>query len=68
MLQVVLASGQIVNANSTSHPQLFAALKGGSSNFGIVTGFDMKVFQQGKVCFPIKYGPLGQQARPVYGH
>ncbi len=49
-LQVVLASGRIVNANLTSHPDLFAALKGGSSNFGIVTSFEMKVFEQGKVC------------------
>ena len=50
-LQVVLASGQIVNANLDSHPDLFAALKGGTNNFGIVTSFDMRVFQQGKVCF-----------------
>lgn len=49
-LQVVLASGRIVNANLTSYPDLFAALKGGSSNFGIVTSFDLKVFKQGKVC------------------
>ena len=49
-MQVALASGQmIVNANSTSHPDLFAALKGGSNNFGIVTSFDMKLINQGKV-------------------
>ena len=48
-LQVVLASGQIVNANLTSRPDLFAALKGGTNNFGIVTSFDMRVFPQGKV-------------------
>ena len=67
MSQVVLASGQIVNANSTSHPQLFAALKGGSSNFGIVTRFDMKVFQQGKVCLPFKDVPRAQQVKSVRG-
>ena len=51
-LQVVLASGHIVNANLNSHPDLFAALKGGTNNFGIVTSIDMRVFQQGKVCLP----------------
>lgn len=42
--QVVLANGKIVDANSTSNPDLFWALKGGSSNFGIVTRFDMKTW------------------------
>lgn len=42
--QVVLASGTIVNANATSYSDLFAALKGGQNNFGIVTRFDLKAF------------------------
>ncbi len=42
--EVVLASGAIVNANQTSYPDLFKALKGGSSNFGIVTHVDLKAF------------------------
>ncbi|KAH7390741.1 hypothetical protein DE146DRAFT_766790 [Phaeosphaeria sp. MPI-PUGE-AT-0046c] len=42
--EVVLASGEIVNANSTSHTDLWTALKGGSGNFGIVTRFDMYAF------------------------
>ncbi|KAF6828032.1 FAD binding domain-containing protein [Colletotrichum plurivorum] len=40
--EVVLADGRIVNANSETNPELFKALKGGSSNFGIVTRFDME--------------------------
>lgn len=44
--EIVLASGIITNANATSHPSLFAALKGGSNNFGIVTRFDLKTFPQ----------------------
>ena len=47
-MEVVLASGQIVNANSTSHSDLFAALKDGSNNFGVVTRFDLKTVQQGQ--------------------
>jgi FAD/FMN-containing dehydrogenase len=42
--EVVLSDGQIINANATSSPDLFWALKGGSNNFGIVTRFDMKTF------------------------
>ncbi|KAF1936235.1 FAD binding domain-containing protein [Clathrospora elynae] len=42
--EVVLASGKIVSANATSHSDLFAALKGGQNNFGVVTRFDLKAF------------------------
>lgn len=45
-MEVVVASGQIVNANHKSSPELFAALKGGSNNFGVVTRFDLKSFPQ----------------------
>jgi FAD/FMN-containing dehydrogenase len=39
--EVVLANGSIVDANTTSNPDLYKALKGGATNFGIVTRFDM---------------------------
>ena len=42
--EVVLANGDIINANATSHSDLWAALKGGSGNFGVVTRFDMYTF------------------------
>ncbi|KAH7136045.1 hypothetical protein B0J11DRAFT_502841 [Dendryphion nanum] len=45
-MQVVLSSGEIVNANPTSNPELFRALKGGQNNFGIVTRFDLRTFPQ----------------------
>jgi len=55
--EVVLASGDIVNVNKTSYPDLFVALKGGGSNFGIVTRFDVDAFPTkplwgGVVTFP----------------
>lgn len=31
------------------HPDLYKALKGGGNNFGIVTRFDLKTFEQGKI-------------------
>lgn len=40
--EVVLANGTIINANQTTNADLWQALKGGSSNFGIVTRFDME--------------------------
>lgn len=40
----MLASGEVVNANETSRPELYAALKGGQFNFGIVTRFDLKAY------------------------
>lgn len=42
--QVVLADGTILNATSTSSSDLFWALKGGSSNFGIVTEFELETY------------------------
>ena len=47
--QIVLASGQTVNANATSYPDLFVALKGGTNNFGVVTRIDLKTFTQGQL-------------------
>ena len=42
-----MASGEVVNANAHSHPDLFKALKGGGNNFGVVTRFDYETFKQG---------------------
>ncbi|KAI1131364.1 FAD binding domain protein [Nemania abortiva] len=39
---VVLGNGTQVVANATSNPDLFWALKGGGSNFGVVTKFTMQ--------------------------
>lgn len=38
--EIVLASGKLVSANSSSRPDLFRALKGGTNNFGLVTRID----------------------------
>ncbi|KAK7034663.1 hypothetical protein VNI00_012305 [Paramarasmius palmivorus] len=42
--EVVLADGSIVEANANSHPDLYWALKLGSTNYGIVTRFDMTIY------------------------
>ena len=47
--EVVLADGSVENANAKSNPDLYWALKGGSSNFGIVTRFDVQTFKSPKI-------------------
>ena len=47
--EVVLASGETVNANASSSSDLYRALKGGGNNLGIVTRFDFKTFPQGDI-------------------
>ena len=42
--EVVLASGEIINANASANSDLWRALKGGGSNFGIVTRFDLETY------------------------
>ncbi|PHH91703.1 hypothetical protein CDD83_10620 [Cordyceps sp. RAO-2017] len=43
--EVVLASGKIVHANQRQHRDLFRALKGGNTNFGIVTRVQLAAFE-----------------------
>ncbi len=57
--EVILVTGDIVNANQTDNSDLFRALKGGSSNFGIITQVDIATFQSsnqiwaGQIIVPI---------------
>ncbi|KAI1657942.1 FAD-binding domain-containing protein [Daldinia decipiens] len=47
-MEVVLSSGDIINANATSNPALFKALKGGQNNFGVVTRWDITTISKGE--------------------
>ncbi|KAJ3496559.1 hypothetical protein NLG97_g2572 [Lecanicillium saksenae] len=44
--EVVLSSGQIINANQTHHSDLWKSLKGGTNNFGVVTRYDLATVPQ----------------------
>ncbi|ESZ95986.1 putative oxidoreductase, FAD-binding [Sclerotinia borealis F-4128] len=46
--EIVVASGNIINANLKSNADLFKALKGGLNNFGIITRLDMRTFKLGQ--------------------
>nr|AGK29869.1 FAD-binding protein [Volvariella volvacea] len=63
--EVVLANGTVVVASANSHPDLHKALKGGGDNFGVVTRYDLKIFDRphnvlgGLVTY-------GEEAMPFY--
>lgn len=67
--EIVLASGDIINASPTTNQDLYFALRGGGgSNFGIVTRFDLAAFPQGDlwastVIYP---GPLNTTVIPIF--
>jgi hypothetical protein len=46
---VVTADGRLLTANSDENPDLFWGLRGGSSNFGIVTSLEYRLYERGPV-------------------
>ncbi|KAH8114450.1 FAD-binding domain-containing protein [Phellopilus nigrolimitatus] len=66
--KMVLANGSIVTANETENEDLFWAIRGGGSNFGVCTEFVFRLHEQRKavyagiLAFP---GPLAVEAMKV---
>jgi FAD/FMN-containing dehydrogenase len=50
-VQLVTASGDVVEATRESHPELMWALRGGGGNFGVVTRFDFRAHPLDGVVF-----------------
>ena len=47
--ELVQASGKLINANATSYPDIYKALKGGTNNFGLVTAFTFATIPYTKI-------------------
>ncbi|RYP14039.1 hypothetical protein DL767_010436 [Monosporascus sp. MG133] len=59
--EVVLASGNVVIASASEHPELWRVLKGGSNNFGIVTRFTLRSMPSAPVWVGQMFAPAAFQ-------
>ncbi|GAA1993405.1 FAD-binding oxidoreductase [Microbacterium pumilum] len=64
-VELVTASGDVVEANDRSHPELLWALRGGGGNFGAVTRFDFRAHALSSVVFSTL--DVAGDARPILG-
>ena len=53
--ELVLGNGTVANANATANADLWRALKGGGSNFGIVTRYDLAAIPSRNMTFEQRY-------------
>ncbi len=58
--EVVTADGQLRPASTTSHPELFWALRGASGNFGVVTALQFKLYPVSEIYGGALFFPLEQ--------
>ncbi|KAI2471612.1 putative oxidoreductase [Annulohypoxylon bovei var. microspora] len=56
--EVVLADGEVIEANDKQNADLWWGLRGGSNNFGIVTRINFKTFEQGLLWSTLTFNPL----------
>ena len=63
--EVVLANGDRVTANTTEHPDLFWALRGGGGNFGVVTSFTFNLLPIKNVYAGPMFWPMEKAAEAM---
>ncbi len=62
-VDMVLADGRFVTANSAENPDLFWAVRGGGGNFGVVTSFEFRLHPVDIVQFGPTFWPLDEAAQ-----
>ncbi|GAB2621934.1 FAD-binding oxidoreductase [Pseudactinotalea suaedae] len=65
--EVVTAAGEVLTASSTSHPDLFWALRGGGGGVGVVTAFELQAAELTTVTFGTLTFPAAEAAQVVGG-
>ncbi|ETS75027.1 hypothetical protein PFICI_13511 [Pestalotiopsis fici W106-1] len=63
--EIVLADGNITNANATDNSDLFWALKGGGPNFGIVTRYDLYTYPLTATWLQLGIYPIDQAQKTL---
>lgn len=58
--EIVLASGELITANASSHADLFWAIRGGGGNFGVVVSFTFQLIPIKNVYAGPMFWPLEQ--------
>ena len=61
-VDMVLADGRFVTANSDENPDLYWAVRGGGGNFGVITSFEFRLHPVNMVNFGPTLWPLEQAA------
>ena len=62
-VDMVLADGRFVTANSEENPDLYWAVRGGGGNFGVVTSFEFRLHPVDMVQFGPTFWPLDEAAQ-----
>ena len=58
--EVVLANGSVVNANESANADLWKALRGGGSNYGVVTRYDLDAIPSKNVSYSFQVVTMEQ--------
>jgi FAD/FMN-containing dehydrogenase len=66
--EVVTATGEVLRASETQHPDLYWALRGGGGNFGVVTEFEFRLHDIGTAALSVEIDfPLDQAVTALRG-
>lgn len=65
-MNVVLANGKEVTVSNSTHTDLWWAMRGAGHNFGIVTSYNVKIYQDKKTYYYRTYEYSGDKLEPLF--